>query len=134
MPDTIKLEIISPSGLVYQDDVRHVQAPGEMGYFGVLNGHTPMISALDVGRITADRDGGRDLFATSGGVAEVHADSVIILAETAERRSQIDVDRAEAAKQRAEQRLHSHDPTVDFERASTALMRAFNRIRVARGV
>ena len=134
MADTLRLEIISPSGVVYEQDVRHVQAPGQQGYFGVLPNHTPMISAMDVGRIQADKaDGGSDLFATSGGVAEVHSDRVIILAETAESAGHIDVKRAEDAKERAEKRLQSEDENLDYERARAALTRAVNRIHIAHG-
>jgi F-type H+-transporting ATPase subunit epsilon len=134
MAETLKLEIISPSGQVYEGDVEHVQAPGQNGYFGVLANHTPMIAALEVGQIEADLPGGgKDLFATSGGVAEVHGDRVVILAETAEAKSSIDVERAEASVKRAEDRLQSDTEGVDFERAQASLKRALNRVDIIRG-
>jgi len=134
MAETLKLEIISPSGTVYIGDVEHVRAPGQDGSFGVLANHTPMIAALDIGQIEANASGGgTDVFATSGGVAEVHGDSVVILAETAEAKTGIDLDRAQASATRAEDRLETSDQNTDFERANSALMRALNRISVVNG-
>ncbi len=135
MAETLKLEIISPSGTVYSGDVEHVRAPGQDGSFGVLANHTPMIAALEIGQIEANTPGGgNDVFATSGGVAEVHGDRVVILAETAEARTSIDVARAEASAKRAEDRLETDADNIDFERASSALMRALNRVRVVKSV
>jgi F-type H+-transporting ATPase subunit epsilon len=93
-----------------------------------------MIAALEIGQIEANAPGGgMDVFATSGGVAEVHGDSVVILAETAEAKTGIDVDRAQASAKRAEDRLENSDGNTDFERANSALMRALNRISVVNG-
>ncbi len=133
MAETLQLEIISPSGVVYTGDVTHVQAPGQTGYFGVLPNHTPMISALTIGRITAETANGEALFATSGGVAEVHGDKVVILAETAEEKSKIDLSRAQEAQKRAETRLDKQEEGTDFDRARLALMRAINRMSVVNG-
>lgn len=133
MAETLKLKIISPSGLIYEGDVEHVRAPGKGGSFGVLPNHTPMIAAMDVGWIEADTSGGKkDLLATSGGVAEVHSDRVVILAETAELKGDIDVDRAEAAVKRAQGYLQSADEKIDIERAQQSMHRATNRLDLVR--
>ena len=131
MADTFKLEITSPFGIVYSGDVNHVRAPGVEGSFGVLPGHTPFMSPLQIGEIIANVAGKETIFATSGGLAEVHGDKVVILAETAEEKSKIDVSRAEEAATRARQRIDEKAPEIDVERAHLALARALNRIRVA---
>ncbi len=131
MANTFKLEIISPHGIVYTGDVHHVRAPGAEGSFGVLPGHTPFLSPLQVGVIEAEVEGKTILFATSGGLAEVHGDKVVILAETAEKKEQIDVSRAEEAVERARKRLSERTPNTDVERAQSALARALNRLHTA---
>ena len=128
---TFQLEIVTPQGTVFSDQVEAVRAPGVGGYFGVLRGHTPLMTALQIGEIRVRRDGQVIRFATSGGFVEVLPNRVIILAETAEREDQIDVARALAAKERAEKRLAQRGPDVDVERAKAALARAKNRLRVA---
>ena len=127
-----KLEIITPSRVVFADDALGVSAPGVEGGFQVLRDHATLLSSLDPGRIKvlkADRS--EILYATSGGVLEVFDNKVVVLAETAERADEINIDRARAAKERAERRLRTHDPEVDVDRAAMALRRALNRLRVA---
>jgi F-type H+-transporting ATPase subunit epsilon len=131
MASTFKLEIISPHGIVYTGDAHHVRAPGVEGSFGVLPGHTPFLSPLQIGVIEAEFEGKKLFFATSGGLAEVHGDKVVILAETAEARDRIDISRAEAAAERARKRLAEKTPEIDVERAHLALVRALNRLRIA---
>lgn len=132
MADTFTLEIITPNGVVFEGDVRHVRAPGREGSFGVLPGHTPFITPLQVGVIEAQNpQGSTDLFSTSGGVAEVHGDRTVVLAETAEKREEINVERAREAMERAKKRLESDRENVDYERARSSLLRAINRIKVA---
>ncbi|MFH0883738.1 MAG: F0F1 ATP synthase subunit epsilon [bacterium] len=131
MAETFKLEIISPHGIVYTGDAHHVRAPGVEGSFGVLPGHTPFLSPLQIGEIEAELEGKKRLFATSGGFAEVHGDKVVILAETAEEKGQIDVSRAEEAAVRARKRLVDKTPEIDVERVHLALARALNRLRIA---
>ena len=133
MADTFTLEITSPFGLVYTGDVNHVRAPGVEGSFGVLPGHTPFMSPLQIGEIIAEMGGKTTVFATSGGLAEVHGDKVVILAETAEEKNMIDVTRAEEAATRARKRIDEKAPEIDVERAHLALARALNRIRIAAG-
>ena len=132
MADSFTLEIISPSGMVFSGPMKHVRAPGREGSFGVLPSHTPFITPLQVGMIEGKKDDGADLvFATSGGMAEVHGDKVVVLAETAEEKSKIDIERAKQSQERAEKRLATHEPDLDTERARAALARALNRLTVA---
>jgi F-type H+-transporting ATPase subunit epsilon len=132
MPDTFQLEIVTPEKLVVKDAAEEMQIPGKNGYLGILPGHAPLITELAVGEITY-REGGKTFhLAVAWGFAEVLPDKVTILAETAERADEIDVKRAQEAKQRAEERLHSGNPEVDFNRAQEALERAEARLHVAK--
>jgi F-type H+-transporting ATPase subunit epsilon len=131
MADTFQLEIVTPEKKVVDTAATEVQIPGKNGYLGVLPGHAPLITELSVGEVTF-RDGGREQrLAVAWGFAEVLPDKVTILAETAERPADIDVERARKAKQRAEQRLTSGDTDVDVERSLDALHKAETRLEVA---
>jgi F-type H+-transporting ATPase subunit epsilon len=131
MADTFQLEIVTPEKKVVDAAAEEVQIPGKNGYLGILPGHAPLITELAVGEITF-RDGATEQrLAVAWGFAEVLPGKVTILAETAERPSEIDVERARQAKERAEQRLASGDTTVDVERALDALRRAESRLDVA---
>ncbi len=131
MADTFQLEIVTPEKKVVETAAAEVQIPGKNGYLGVLPGHAPLITELAVGEITF-RDAGEDQhLAVAWGFAEVLPDKVTILAETAERPSEIDVERARKAKVRAEQRLTSGDTNVDVERALDAMHKAETRLQVA---
>jgi len=134
MAETFTLEIISPAGMVYSGPMKHVRAPGVEGSFGVLPGHTPFITSLQIGVIEGTTEKNSELFvATSGGMAEVHGDKVVVLAETAEEKSKIDLERAMAAKDRAEKRLGVADQDIDTQRARLAFARAINRMKVVQG-
>jgi len=113
--------------------VRHVQAPGSEGSFGLLSGHVPFLTSLDVGLLRIDEDGGAQVkMAISGGFAQVAPQGVTVLAETAERPEQINVDRARSARERAEGRLgDTSSGEVDAARARAALARAVNRLKVS---
>ena len=133
IPRNIRLEFVTPERVIAREDVDELSLPGEGGYFGVLPGHTPLLAALTTGdmwyRIGADR---YHVF-VDGGYAEVMPDRVSVLARVAERAEDIDLERAAAARRRAEDRLAK--PVVaeiDFERARIALMRAISRLDVAR--
>jgi len=128
---TLQLDIVTPERLVFSGAVNSIMAPGTEGYFQILPGHTIFISTLQIGEIQVKRDNTLDYYATSGGFVEVHADRITVLAETAERANEIDTQRAQAAKERAEKRLKSADKTVDVDRARLSLFRALNRIRVS---
>jgi F-type H+-transporting ATPase subunit epsilon len=132
MADTYQLDIVTPDGLVFSEPIEHLRAPGSEGSFGVLVGHTPFMTPLAVGQVDVTQGGKVRLLATSGGFIEVNPDRTVILAETAEFAKDIDVERAEAARQRAEERIKAGPPDTDLDRAESALIRAVNRIKIAR--
>jgi F-type H+-transporting ATPase subunit epsilon len=131
MSDTFQLEIVTPEKKVVDTKATEVQIPGKNGYLGVLPGHAPLITELAVGEITYKDGGEEQKLAVAWGFAEVLPDKVTILAETAERPSEIDVERAREAKERAELRLTSGDTNVDVERSLNALHKAETRLEVA---
>jgi F-type H+-transporting ATPase subunit epsilon len=132
MADTIKLTIVTPERSVVQDEVDELQIPGAEGYFGVLPGHAPLFSELKVGEVSYRKGDRWTFLAVAWGFVEVQPNLVRILAETAERAHEIDLDRAERAKQRAEERIRRGGDEVDYNRAVIALERAIIRIHVAR--
>ena len=126
------LEIRTPEQLVYDGDVTSVTAPGVEGNFQILAGHIPFLTALEVGEIRVHESSETpQLMATSGGVFEVLRTGVIVLVETAEWASEIDVPRAESALDRAQTQLKENAPDLNRPRAEAALARAQNRIKVA---
>jgi F-type H+-transporting ATPase subunit epsilon len=135
MADTFQLEIVTPEKKVVETAAEEVQIPGKNGYLGVLPGHAPLITELAVGEITYRENAGSNSteqrLAVAWGFAEVLPNKVTILAETAERPAEIDVDRARKAKERAEQRLTSGETSVDVDRALDSLHRADTRLDVA---
>src|SRR5262249_19329544 len=131
MADTFQLEIVTPEKRVVRDVAEDMQIPGKNGYLGILPGHAPLITELAVGEISYSNGGYTHRIAVAWGFAEVLPDKVTILAETAERAEEIDVARAQEAKNRAEERLKSSDPETDFKRARLALQRAETRLEVA---
>jgi F-type H+-transporting ATPase subunit epsilon len=133
MADTFQLEIVTPEKKVVDTAAEEVQIPGKNGYLGILPGHAPLITELAVGEITYRETSGsaEQQLAVAWGFAEVLPNKVTILAESAERPSEIDADRARKAKERAEQRLTSGNTEVDVERALDALHRAETRLDVA---
>ena len=141
MAEELIVDIVVPNQHVFQGTAEIVRAPGVEGSFEVLNDHAPMIAAFGIGTLVvktenahryADMFDDRIIFATSGGFLEVLDNKVTVLAETAEPASEIDVDRARNAEERAIKRLHRDEP-VDEGRAEEALERARNRVRVAMG-
>jgi F-type H+-transporting ATPase subunit epsilon len=129
------LEVITPEHTVLSTQAVSVSAPGIEGGFQVLFEHAPLLSALEPGRVLVRSiDGVEHVYATSGGFLEVRDNTVLLLLETAERPQDIDVQRAEAARDRARKRLTDHPPDVDAVRAEAALHRALNRLRTARMV
>ena len=131
MPDTFQLEIVTPEKLVVNEAVEEAQIPGLGGYLGILPGHAPLLTELAVGIITYRAQGVTKSLSVAWGFAEVLPDKVTMLAETAERPGEIDVARAQKAKERAEQLLKSNDPQLDYDRAQDALQRAETRLKVA---
>ena len=132
MANTFQLEIVTPSRLLVKDAAEEAQIPGVSGYLGILPGHAPLITELGVGEITYKASGATHTLSVAWGFMEVLPDKVTILAEAAERPQEIDVERAQKAKDRAEQRLKSNDLQVDYTRAEDALQRADTRLNVAK--
>src|SRR5271170_3707517 len=133
MSDTFQLEIVTPEKKVVDTAATEAQIPGKNGYLGVLPGHAPLITELAVGEITFHAGAEEQRLAVAWGFAEVLPDRVTILAESAERPSEINVERAREAKARAELRLASGDTSVDVERSLNALAKAETRLEVAEG-
>ena len=125
---TLKLEIVTPDRKVLSEDVEYVGAPGIMGEFGVLPNHVPFLSALGIGNLHYKQDGKAFYVFVSGGFAEVSNNQVTILAEVAEKATEIDVDRAMKAKDRAEQRATASKEKIEAARNQAALKRAISRI------
>jgi F-type H+-transporting ATPase subunit epsilon len=132
LPDSIELIVVSPQRQLLREKVASVQLPGASGELGILPGHAPLITELGNGELSykTSGDGGPVVLAVLSGFAEVLPDRVTVLAETAERPEEIDVERAKEALARAEARLNSTDPDVDWDRATVALQRALVRIKV----
>jgi F-type H+-transporting ATPase subunit epsilon len=131
LPSHLALEIVTPDRAVVHEQVDEVQIPGTEGYFGVLPGHAPLLALLQVGQFWYRRGTEKTYLSTGTGVVEVMPDRVIVLAQTAEKPDEIDVNRAKAALQRAEQRLASKPRDLDLERAHLAVLRAMTRLGVA---
>lgn len=133
MAENIKLEVVTPEKYVVDEEVQIAVAPGVLGEFGVLIGHTPFLTTLKTGTVRFTDVNGTERFVfVSGGFAEALPDKVTVLAESAERRSDIDIERAQAAQERAQNRLAQEKAEdVDFVRAKAALERAINRISLA---
>ncbi|MDY6988997.1 MAG: F0F1 ATP synthase subunit epsilon [Thermodesulfobacteriota bacterium] len=137
MAGNIMLEVVTPDRSVVSEEAQIVVAPGEFGEFGVLIGHTSFLTTLKTGMVRYKDSGGseRAVF-VSGGFSEVLPKKVTILAESAERRRDIDLERAKAAMKRAEERLAeaSRREDIDFRRAQVALQRAIIRMKMAGAV
>jgi F-type H+-transporting ATPase subunit epsilon len=133
MAGNIKLEVVTPEKYVVDEEVQIAVAPGSLGEFGVLIGHTPFLTTLKTGAMHyTDAKGAEKFIFVSGGFAEALPDKVTVLADSAERRKDIDVDRAKAAMERAQERLaQSQSEDIDFNRAKAALERSLHRIRLA---
>ncbi len=123
------LEIVTPQGLVYSGEVDEVTATGSEGEFGVLPGHVPFVTTLKIGMLTFKSGNEAKFFFVSWGYAEVGPDKVMILADSAERSEDIDIERARAAMKRAEERLKKA-ADIDFVRAESALERAVTRAQI----
>jgi F-type H+-transporting ATPase subunit epsilon len=134
LPDSIELTVVTPERQLLRVKASYVTVPGLDGELGVLPGHAPLITELGIGELTYQTSGDAKAvpLAILGGFAEVLPDRVTVLAEAAERPEEIDLSRAEAALSRAEKRVASIDPNVDWDRATIALRRALIRIQVAR--
>lgn len=124
MAKTQRLDIVTPEKVVFSEEVEFVVAPGVEGELGILPAHAPLVSALKIGVLRVQNGGENIKMAVTGGFVEVKNSRVVVLADTAERADEIDIERAEAAKQRAEERISSSTPDVDLARAELALQRS----------
>ena len=126
------LEVVTPDRLVLSTEADVVVCPGVEGQFGVLVGHIPFLSALDIGEMYYRKGGQTEYLAVSGGFAEVTGEKVTIVAESAEKGREIDVERAKRAQERAEKRLAAaKTENIDWARAEAAMRRSLMRVKVA---
>lgn len=126
------LEIITPFQIIYQQKVKHIRLPGTEGYFGVMANHAPFVTSLRIGELKVDLENDTKFFATSGGIIEVLPHKTTVLVQTAEDATQIDIERAIYAKERARRRLAEKVPGTDIERAKDAWYRADNRLKISK--
>ena len=125
----INLEIITPEKIIYKDSVDSITIPGTKGMFQVLKDHAPLMSTIEIGVITIKKNDENSYLTTAGGTIEVLNNNVLILADSVEVIADIDIDRAERAKSRAEENIKKKkEEEIDFVRAELALKRAINRI------
>jgi F-type H+-transporting ATPase subunit epsilon len=132
LPEHIHLEIVTPEKQIFSGMVDSISIPATTGYLGVLPGHAPLLAELGIGEVSYKAGDQTEYLFCSWGFAEVLPERVVLLAQTAEKSSDIDIKRAEEAKARAEKFLNSKDPGVDFARAELALMRSISRLNAAR--
>jgi len=129
MAKELFLEVVTPQSAIVSEEVQIVVAPGSEGEFGALKGHTTFLTSLKIGTLRYKDANGKERFLfINGGFAEVLPDKVTILAESAERRQHIDVQRATDAKERAEKRIAAKAADTDLVRAEAALRRALHRL------
>ena len=133
LPTKLTLELVTPDRAVVREDVDEVVVPGSEGELGILPGHTPLLATLKVGELWYRQGQEKHYIAIAFGFVEVLPDRVTVLAQIAERAQDIDIVRAERAKQRAEERLAkpSAQSDLDFERARVAMMKSLIRLQVA---
>lgn len=131
----LRLEVVTPERRVLSTEAESVIVPGVDGYIGFLKNHAPLVAGMSVGIVQFGPERGeKRRVAVTGGFVEVADNRVTVLADTAELDTEIDVGRAQAARERAEKRLRSGSPEIDRVRAEAALQRALNRLRAARAI
>jgi F-type H+-transporting ATPase subunit epsilon len=131
LPKELLLEIVAPDRLLLRETVDEVELPGAEGYLGILPGHTPLLATLQVGEMWYRKGTQKFYVSMAFGFAEVLPDRVTVLAQIAEKAEEIDIKRAESARQRAEARLAKPTTDMDFQRARIALMKSISRLQVA---
>lgn len=129
----IKLKIISPERVVFDEEVDTLVTQGVNGQFGILAGHVPFMSPIEIGVTKVVQNGVEDYIATMGGTFQVKDDVAVILTNCAERSSEIDIVRAKAAKERAEAKLAQNSADIDSVRANIAIAKALARLKAAMG-
>ena len=127
----LNFEIITAERIVYSDEVDIVVAPGSEGQLGILPQHAPLMTMLQPGELMIRKGGEEDSIFVSGGFMEVRDNKVIVLADTAERAEDIDTERAEQARARAENRISTRATDADLSRAQAAMLRSLMRLKVA---
>jgi F-type H+-transporting ATPase subunit epsilon len=128
----LELEIVTPERLAYSDTVDSVQLPGSEGELGVLPHHAPLVSTLGVGELRIRKGGAEESFAIVGGFLQVRPDKVVVMAETADLASEIDLEKAQEARREAERALETgYHEGADLSAARAALQQPLLRIRVA---
>jgi len=128
----LEVELVTPERILLQAQVDELNVPGELGYLGILPGHTALLTTLGEGELMVRQGATQRFLAVFWGYMEVNGDKVTILAEVAEPGEEIDRARAEAARDRAEDRLRrTQERDIDFERARAAFMRSMIRLQVA---
>jgi F-type H+-transporting ATPase subunit epsilon len=132
LPKHLQLQFVTPERAIVHEDVDEVEIPGADGYFGVLPGHEPLLATMRAGEMWYRKGAEKKFAFVAAGFVEVLPDRVAVMAQVAERAEDIDAERAEAAKRRAEERLARPTADLDFERARIALIRAIARIQVVR--
>ncbi len=129
----LNLEIITPEKPIFKIQIEAVTIPGTLGSFQILKDHAPLISSFEVGVIKVKKGSADSYYTTAGGTVEVNQNKVLVLADSIEKVSDIDLDRAEQSKKRAEERLQkSHAENIDEARARAALNRALNRLNAVK--
>jgi F-type H+-transporting ATPase subunit epsilon len=129
---TLRLEIVTPEKLAYQDDVDSVVLPGSEGELGILPHHAPLVSTLGVGELRIRKGASEESFAIAGGFLQVRPDKVVVMAELADMASEIDLEKAQAARRDAEKALETgFDEGADLAAARAALQVALLRQRIA---
>lgn len=132
MGNNLHLEIVTPFGKTFAEDITACVLPGVKGKFQILKNHAPVISNIGIGAIKVQKtDKTELLIATSGGFCEVRENVIKVIVESAELSDTIDVNRAVRAKERAEERLKSKSDDIDDVRVKLALSRALNRINIS---
>ena len=128
----IQLEIVTPERLAYSESVDGVVLPGSEGELGVLPHHAPLVSTLGIGELRIRKGGQEETFAIAGGFVQVRPDKVVVMAETADMASEIDVEKAQEARREAERALETgYDEGADLSMARAQLQQALLRIRLA---
>lgn len=132
MASELNLEIVTPHGKLFSEEIRSCIVPGANGQFQVLKDHAALVSAVNVGYVKIEKSDAKSAYvAVSGGFCEVMENEVEVIVESAEFAESINVDRAQAAKERAEERLSSPNAEIDLDRAQFALIRALNRLKIS---
>ena len=133
MKKKISIEIITPSKSAYKGEVKSITLPGTVGSFQVLFNHAPVLSSLEIGRIIIEDLNEKIIeFATSGGTVEIKNNKILVLVDSVESASEIDVERAKDSYQRAKERLSiKSQKQTDIARAEASLHRAINRMKLA---